>query len=113
MNKCSNDYIFPILNDTVHKTEAQRYRRRKKVLRNVNANLIAITKMLNIDIDLTTYVARHTFATLLVSSGSEIYTVSKILTHKNVSTTQIYADLIDEKKRQSAETIKIKPNKKV
>jgi site-specific recombinase XerD len=32
---------------------------------------------------------------------------------KNVSTTQIYADLIDEKKRQAAETIKIKPDKKV
>jgi site-specific recombinase XerD len=36
-----------------------------------------------------------------VSSGSEIYTASKMLTHKNVSTTQIYADLIDEKKRQA------------
>jgi len=61
---------------------------------------------------ITFHCFRHTFATLLVSSGSEIYTVSKMLTHKNVSTTQIYADLIDEKKRQAAETIKIKPNKK-
>jgi integrase len=59
-DKCSNDYIFPFLNDNVHKTEIQRYRRRKKVLRNVNANLRTIAKMLNIDIDLTTYVARHT-----------------------------------------------------
>jgi site-specific recombinase XerD len=57
---------------------------------------------------ITFHLARHTFATLLVSSGSEIYTVSKMLTHKNVSTTQIYADLIDEKKRQAAEIIKIK-----
>jgi len=57
---------------------------------------------------ITFHCFRHTFATLLVSSGSEIYTVSKMLTHKNVSTTQIYADLIDEKKRQAAETIKIK-----
>jgi site-specific recombinase XerD len=37
----------------------------------------------------------------------DIYTVSKMLTHKNVSTTQIYADLIDKKKREAAETIKI------
>jgi site-specific recombinase XerD len=35
-----------------------------------------------------------------------------MLTHKNVSTTQIYADLIDEKKRQAAEIIKIKYNNK-
>lgn len=54
---------------------------------------------------------RHTFATLLVSYGSEIYTVSKMLTHKNVSTTQIYADLIDEKKRQAADIIKLNINK--
>ena len=59
-DKCSNDYIFPFLNDNVHKTEAQRYRRRKKVLRNVNANLRTIAKMLNIETNLTSYVARHT-----------------------------------------------------
>jgi site-specific recombinase XerD len=56
---------------------------------------------------ITFHCFRHTFATLLVSSGSEIYTVSKMLTHKNVATTQIYADLIDEKKRQAAEAIRL------
>ena len=61
---------------------------------------------------ITFHCFRHTFATLLVSSGSEIYTVSKMLTHKNVATTQIYADLVDEKKRQAAEIIKINPKKK-
>ncbi|MDR1679687.1 MAG: site-specific integrase [Prevotellaceae bacterium] len=60
---------------------------------------------------ITFHCFRHTFATLLVSSGSEIYTVSKMLTHKNVSTTQIYADLIDEKKRQAADIIKLNINK--
>lgn len=60
---------------------------------------------------ITFHCFRHTFATLLVSNGSEIYTVSKMLTHKNVSTTQIYADLIDEKKRQAADIIKLNINK--
>jgi site-specific recombinase XerD len=46
-----------------------------------------------------------------VSSGSEIYTVSKMLTHKNVVTTQIYADLIDEKKNKAAHAIKLNINK--
>jgi site-specific recombinase XerD len=61
---------------------------------------------------ITFHCFRHTFATLLVSSGSEIYTVSKMLTHKNVSTTQIYADLIDEKKRQAANAIKLNTGNK-
>ena len=52
---------------------------------------------------------RHTNATLLASAGVEIYTVSKMLTHGSVKTTQIYADLVDDRKRQAAETIKLKP----
>jgi len=54
---------------------------------------------------------RHTYATLLLSNGTDIYTVSKMLTHKNVSTTQIYAEVIDGRKRQAAESISIKKKK--
>ncbi|MDR1227001.1 MAG: site-specific integrase [Prevotellaceae bacterium] len=53
-----------------------------------------VAKQVGIERNLFFHSSRHTFAILLVSSGSEIYTVSKMLTHKNVSTTQIHADLI-------------------
>lgn len=49
--------------------------------------------------------ARHTFATLQVSLGTDIYTVSKLLTHSSVTTTQIYADVVSEKKREAAERL--------
>jgi len=90
--KCSTDYIFPILNDNVHKTEAQRYRRRKKVLRNVNANLRTIAKMMSIETDLTTYVARHSYATVLKRSGVNVALISETLGHSDLKTTQIYLD---------------------
>jgi site-specific recombinase XerD len=50
---------------------------------------------------LSMHKARHTFATLSLSSGVDIYTTSKLLGHKSVQTTQRYAQVIDEKKREA------------
>jgi site-specific recombinase XerD len=49
--------------------------------------------------------SRHSFATLSLSAGIDIYTVSKLLGHKNIQTTQIYAKVIDEKKKQAIEML--------
>ena len=57
---------------------------------------------------ITFHCFRHTFATLQIALGTDIYTVSKMLTHKNVATTQIYADLVSAKKRESANRISLK-----
>jgi len=56
---------------------------------------------------ITFHCFRHTYATLLISEGTDIYTVSKMLGHRSVKTTQVYAKIVDEKKREAANKIKI------
>ena len=57
--------------------------------------------------NITFHCFRHTYATLQLSSGTDIYTVSKMLGHTNVKTTQIYAKVVDEKKNKAAQAIKL------
>lgn len=61
-----------------------------------------------IEKDITFHCARHTYATLQLSLGTDIYTVSKLLGHKSLRTTEIYAKIIDQKKREAANAIKLK-----
>lgn len=49
--------------------------------------------------------SQHTFAVMQLNLGTEIYTVSKLLGHKELKTTQIYARILDEKKREAVNKI--------
>lgn len=88
----NSDYIFPILNRKVHKTELQKRNRIHKCLGHINLRLKEIGEMIGLKTPLTTYVARHTFATVLKRSGVNIAIISESLGHSDLATTQIYLD---------------------
>lgn len=73
----------------------------------INKPLERWIKAAGITKHITFHCCRHTYATLQLTNGTDIYTVSKMLGHTKVTTTQIYAKIVDEKKEQAADTIVI------
>ena len=56
---------------------------------------------------ITFHCSRHTFATLQLENGTDIFVVKGMLGHTNVKTTQIYAHIVDKSKRNAAEVLQI------
>lgn len=91
-NPKPSNYVFPILDDAKHKTPVQKRNRILKITKVVNKALHKIGTYLELPITLTTYVARHTYATVLKRSGVNIAIISESLGHSDLATTQIYLD---------------------
>jgi len=87
-------YLFPVLT-SFHKTEQQKHYRIRKVIKKINARLKTIGKELKLPIDLTTYVARHSFATILKKAGVSTSIISESLGHSSERVTQTYLDSFD------------------
>lgn len=86
----SDEYIFPILNSSQHKTLKQIYNRTHKVSAMVNADLKALGQWAKISTPLTTYVARHSFATALQDKGTKTAVISQMMGHKTEAVTAVY-----------------------
>ena len=59
---------------------------------------------------ITFHCSRHTYAVLQLANGTDIYTVSKMLTHKHVTTAEIYLELLEDTKTQTLGRIQIHKN---
>jgi site-specific recombinase XerD len=96
------EYLFPILHCKRHITPMQKSNRIHKICHQVNTELRAFAKELEITAEVTTYVARHSFATILKKSGVNIGIISQALGHQDIKTTQIYLSKFDNEQVDDA-----------
>lgn len=104
IEKYSSDdsqYLFPILSD-FHKTDIQQANRIHKVISKVNERLKQIGESLNLPIPLTTYVARHSQATVMKRAGVSTAIIREIMGHSSERVTQIYLDSFDNEQVDNA-----------
>jgi integrase len=86
----ATSYVFPVLDLLKHESPTQIKNRLHKVLGQVNNDLKALGIAAGIDTPLTTYVARHSFATSLKRSGVATGIISEAMGHKSEAVTAIY-----------------------
>ena len=72
---------------------------------NIRKDLLLWAGKKGIKKSISFHTARHTFATLSVQGGVDLYAVSKLLGHKNIKTTQIYADMVSSMLKESVDKL--------
>lgn len=87
----NSPYLLPI----IMKQDGTERRQYEKMEHQINRNLKKIGQMANIPIPLTTYVARHSWASTMRDMGFDLSIISTGLGHENLKTTQIYLSSID------------------
>lgn len=95
-------YLFPILDARIHRTAQQKQDRIHKCLSRTNNGLKYIARLAGIDFSLSTYAARHSFATVLKNSGVNVALISEALGHSDLTTTQIYLDSFENRQIDDA-----------
>ena len=100
-SKKDSPYLFPILSP-FHKTEVQKANRIHKVIAKVNERLKQIGEELELPIPLTTYVARHSQATVMKKAGVATSVIREIMGHSSERVTQIYLDSFDNEQIDNA-----------
>lgn len=87
--QAETDYVFPIL-DLSHQTELQQRNRIHKCLRKLNLDLREIGQLIDCSVPLTSYVARHSWASMLKKKGVSTELISEGLGHSEITTTKAY-----------------------
>jgi integrase len=96
--KKEDDYIFHVLRKDI--TELQKQKDKDQFVKTINKYMKEIGKEIGYDKPLTTYAARHSFATVLKRSGAPTEFISESLGHKSLQTTEAYLDSFEDSSRK-------------
>ena len=99
-----NGLVFPVLKESM--SEDEKLKVKNQFIKTINNYMKKIGKDIGYDKPLTTYAARHSYATILKRSGAPLGFISEALGHKSLQTTEAYLDSFeDETRRKYAEML--------
>lgn len=82
--KSDDEKVFDMPDQAVTNKRLKRWAKDAKISKNV-----------------TFHVSRHTFGTMMLTAGADLYTTSKLMGHTDIAVTQIYAKIVDKKKEEA------------
>lgn len=103
--KTATNFFTPILPPAMDIMKKYNFKLPHMANQNMNAALKLIRLQLGIRQNMTTHVARHTFATLCLAHGIPMDNVARFLGHKNLRTTQIYAKVLKKTLTDNSEKL--------
>jgi integrase len=97
------DILNEIKRNDINDLDEKIFKLGKRTSERIGEKLRDWAKEAKVNKYITFHTARHTFATLSLNSGVDLYTVSKLLGHKSITMTEIYANIINEKADEKAD----------
>lgn len=101
VHSLNSDYVFKVYNESM--TELEKYKAKDVHISAINRSLKDIAKKIGLPSTISTYFARHSYATILMETGAPTIYISKRLGHSNLSTTEIYLSQFSKEKEESFE----------
>ena len=98
-DRTPDSFIFPVLSGT--ETALEQKHKTQYLTRAINRRMATIGKALGVE-HISTYTARHTFATVLKRSGANITYISEALGHQDLKTTENYLASFEREEREKA-----------
>lgn len=106
IHSLNSNYVFRVFNDNM--SEEEKHKAKDVAISSINRSLKEIATKVGITKSISTYYARHSYATILMESGTPTIYISKKLGHSSISTTEAYLSQFSKEKEEKFEASLLK-----